>query len=73
MEDKLTAKEIETFKFLHDFRKNVEKGEITIVLHNRDFSKLKNIQCEFILTGNTASVDFYNKMQNLFGLPNIEV
>ena len=60
--EEFTPKEIEVFKFLHEFRKNTGKGEITITFHNRDFDKLKNIQCELILTGQTVEVEFVNKL-----------
>ena len=67
MTDNFTLKEIEVFKLLHEMRKNVNAGEITITFHNFDYDKIRNISYEMKLSGqqSTASIDFLNKIMGL--------
>ena len=68
--DDFTAKEIEVFMFLHEFRRHCQSGEITVTFHNSDFDKFRNIKYEAKLTGQTgtAGIDFANRLMEILSL-----
>lgn len=69
MADEFTAKEIEVYKFMHEFRKNASSGEITVTFRSFDFDKILNMRYGTKLTGQVTpeSVEFTNRIIKLMG------
>jgi hypothetical protein len=69
IQGEFTAKEIEVYRFMHEFRKNASSGEITVTFHNFDFDKILNMRYGTKLTGQVSpeNVEFTNKIIKLMG------
>lgn len=65
MDETFTNKEIETIRLIHEFRKNIGYGRITIEFHNHDIAQYE-ILSNMRPKGGTADVDFAQKIFSLF-------
>jgi hypothetical protein len=67
MEDHFTAKEMETIKLIHDFRKYFGYGEMNIQFHNHDVS-----DCKIVLNtkpkGDLTNIDFVDKLISILAI-----
>ena len=64
IDERFTLKELEVFKFVHDFIKQVGYGQITIDFHNHDIAQFNMIQSRIRPTGGTADMDFVTKLMS---------